>query len=98
MARQFSKHYTREEAQALLPHLKIGGRWIELAYPKSRWERDGEMLFSRWGEKTDGGAPWMEWHDLAKIRGYLAPSEFEVVLELEFHNGEFNWFDLLRRS
>jgi SAM-dependent methyltransferase len=89
---------TRLEAQALLPHLKIGGRWIELAYPKSRWERDGEMPFDRWGEKTDGGAPWMEWHDLAKIRGYLAPAQFDVVLEWEFHNGEFNWFDLVRRS
>jgi SAM-dependent methyltransferase len=89
---------TRLEAQALLKHLKVGGRWIELAYPKSRWEREGSMPFDLWGEKTDGGAPWMEWHDLDKVLGYLAPAQFEVILELEFHNGDFNWFDLLRRS
>ena len=89
---------TRREAQALLRHLKIGGRWIELAYPKSRWEREGRLPFPLWGEKTDGGAPWMEWHDLAKVREYLAPSSFEVVMQMEFHGGDFNWFDLIRRS
>jgi hypothetical protein len=25
----------------------------------------------------------------------LAPRRFEVVLALEFHNSDFNWFDLL---
>jgi hypothetical protein len=40
----------------------------------------------------------MEWHDLSKVKGYLAPAQFEVVLEVEFHDGDFNWFDLLRRS
>jgi 2-polyprenyl-3-methyl-5-hydroxy-6-metoxy-1,4-benzoquinol methylase len=89
---------TRLEAQAVLKHLKAGGRWIELAYPKSRWEREGRMPFDRWGEKTDGGAPWMEWHDLQKLEAYLAPAIFEVVLELEFHDGQFNWFDLIRRA
>ncbi len=89
---------THLEAQELVKHLKVGGRWIELAYPKSRWERDGYMPFDLWGEKTDGGAPWMEWHDLDKVLGYLAPAQFEVVLAIEFHDGDFNWFDLLRRS
>jgi hypothetical protein len=88
----------RLEAQELLKHLKVGGRWIELAYPKSRWVREGKMPFDRWGEKTDGGAPWMEWHDLEKVRSYLAPVEFEVVMELVFHSDDFNWFDLIRRS
>jgi 2-polyprenyl-3-methyl-5-hydroxy-6-metoxy-1,4-benzoquinol methylase len=88
----------RLEAQELLKHLKVGGRWIELAYPKSRWVREGKMPFDRWGEKTDGGAPWMEWHDLEKVRSYLAPVEFEVVIELVFHNEDFNWFDLIRRT
>jgi SAM-dependent methyltransferase len=88
----------RLEAQELLKHLKVGGRWIELAYPKSRWEQEGRMPFDRWGERTDGGAPWMEWHDLQKLKDYLAPAVFEVVMELEFHCGAFNWFDLIRRS
>lgn len=89
---------TRLEARELLKHLKVGGRWIELAYPKSRWEREGSMPFDRWGEQTDGGAPWMEWHDLEKLKDYLAPAIFEVVMEFEFHHGDFNWFDLVRRS
>ncbi len=40
-----------------LKHWPVGGRWIELAYPKSRWVRDGKMPFDRLGKKTDGGAP-----------------------------------------
>lgn len=87
---------TALEAETLLKRLPVGGRWIELGYPKGRWEREGSHPFNRWGEKTDGeGTPWMEWHDLAKVRGFLAPAQFEVVLELEFHDGDFNWFDLL---
>ena len=88
----------RLEAQELLGHLTVGGRWVELAYPKIRWEREGKMPFDRWGDKTDGGAPWMEWHDLAKLRSYLAPAIFDVVMEMEFHGGDFNWFDLIRRT
>jgi SAM-dependent methyltransferase len=86
------------EAQSLLRHLPVGGRWLELAYPKVRWERDGGMPFHRWSEKTDGGAPWTEWHDLEKLRSYLHPAQFEVVLEFEYHGGDFNWFDLVRVS
>ena len=87
--------FTRAECQALLQHLKPGGRWVELAYPRTRWEREGCMSFERWGEKTDGGAPWMEWKDLDKLLRMLAPRRFEIVLTLEFYNSNFNWFDLL---
>jgi len=89
---------TRLEAQALLKHLPVGGRWIELAYPRSRWVRDGRKPFTSWGKTTDGGAPWMEWHDLEKVKSFLAPATFEVVLEREFHNADFNWFDLVRTT
>jgi len=89
---------TRTEAQALLQHLPIGGRWIELAYPRRRWTHDGRMPFDKWGKKTDGGAPWVEWHDLKKIREFLAPAEFDVVFTLDFHKYDFNWFDLIRRA
>lgn len=89
---------TRLEAQALLKHLPVGGRWIELAYPRSRWVRDGRKPFTVWGKKTDGGAPWMEWHDLEKVTSFLAPAIFDVVLTLDFHNSDFNWFDLVRRA
>ncbi len=86
----------RREAQALLQHLAPGGRWIELAYPESRWMREGELPFERWGDVTDGGAPWIEWYDLEKMCRKLAPSRFEVILNFEYHNSEFVWFDLLR--
>lgn len=88
----------RLEAQALLTHLPVGGRWIELGYPKVRWEREGRMAPNEWGERTDGGAPWMEWHDLEKLKYLLWPASFDVVLCLEFHDADFNWFDLIRRE
>jgi SAM-dependent methyltransferase len=88
---------TRMETQALLRHLPVNGRWIELGYPKARWEREGCLPETQWGERTDGGAPWIEWHDLQKLEYLLAPAAFEVVLTLEFHNSDFNWFDLIRR-
>ncbi len=88
----------RAEAQELLRHLKPDGRWIELAYPETRWAREGRLPFDQWGERTDGsGTPWVEWYDLAKLRAALDPVEFEVVLHFEFHQGEFNWFDLKRK-
>lgn len=85
----------REERQELVKHLKVGGRWIELAYPKSRWERDGRPPLHIWGEITDGkGTPWMEWYDLPKLLLALEPCKFRTVSYLEFHNGDFNWFEL----
>jgi len=83
------------EVKELLKHLKTGGRWIELAYPKTRWEREGGMPFETWGDKTDGGAPWMEWYDLEKTLDRLSPANFLPVLNFELHNSDFIWFDLL---
>ncbi len=89
----------KPEAQELLKHLKLGGRWLQLAYPKTRWERDGRPPFARWGQMTDGLAtPWAEWYDLTKLLDLLAPAEFETVLCQEFHNSDFIWFDLLYRA
>jgi SAM-dependent methyltransferase len=88
-----------QERRLLLEHLPVGGRWMELAYPRARWEREGALPFDRWGGKTDGeNTPWAEWYDLAKIRAALQPARFDVVLSLEFHNSDFIWFDLVRRS
>jgi SAM-dependent methyltransferase len=88
----------RMEAQVLLLHLPVDGRWIQLSYPESRWAREGRQAFDRWGVGTDGGAPWAEWHDLPKLTQILAPATFEVILNFEFHNSDFNWFDLVRRA
>jgi len=89
---------SRLEAQALLAHLPVGGRWIELGYRESRWRQESCLPPDRWGEKTDGGAPWMDWHDLEKLEYMLSPARFETILYLEFHNSDFNWFDLIRRA
>jgi SAM-dependent methyltransferase len=87
------------EVAQLLRHLPIGGRWIELAYPRQRWEHDGSPPFSRWGTTTDGaGTPWVEWYDLEKRLETMAPARFEAILDLEFHGGDFVWFDLIRRA
>jgi SAM-dependent methyltransferase len=87
----------QREIQALLEHLPVGGRWIELAYPESRWVRDGRPSFETWGEKTDGpGTPWMEWYDLAKLQAAFAPATFDTILHFEFDQQNFNWFDLIR--
>jgi len=89
----------RSEYQELVRHLKVGGRWLQLAYPKARWIRDGKPSFARWGEITDGpGTPWSEPYDLPKLLSMFAPAKFDVVLYQEFHDGDFNWFDLLYRG
>jgi SAM-dependent methyltransferase len=89
----------RPEVQSLLRHLRIGGRWLQLAYPRGRWQREGRLPFNRWGEHTDGvGTPWCEWYDVPKLLELLAPARFDVVLYHEFGGGAFNWFDLLYRG
>ncbi len=87
----------KTEVALLLQHLKPHARWIQLAYPQKRWQREGALPFEQWGEVTDGsGTPWAEWYDLDKILQNLAPARFEAILNLEIRNAEFNWFDLQR--
>jgi SAM-dependent methyltransferase len=89
--------FARRECALILRHLKRDGRWIELAYPKERWVRDGSPPFRIWGTMTDGeGTPWVEWYDLDKLLRRLAPAHFEPILSFNFHNDDFNWFDLVR--
>ena len=56
------------------------------------------MIETEWGSRTEGGAPWVEWHDPLKLDYMLAPATFDTVLYLEFHESDFNWFDLVRRA
>lgn len=86
----------RMELSVLLRHLPVGGRIVMLGYPRARWERDGRLPETEWGRITDGGAPWMEWLDIDKVMWCLWPANFEVILNFELHNGDFNWFDLIR--
>lgn len=86
----------REETLRLVRHLRPGGRWIELCYPKERWEREGALPFAAWGAKTDGErTPWMEWYDLARLRQRFDPVGVRDLLAFNFHHDDFNWFDLV---
>jgi SAM-dependent methyltransferase len=87
----------KPEYQELLRHLKVGGRWLQLAYPKSLWIRYGRPSFEEWGQRLEL-SPWEEWYDVPKLLSMFEPAKFDVVLYHEFHNGEFNWFDLLYRE
>jgi SAM-dependent methyltransferase len=84
------------EVRALAQYLSTGGRWLQFAYPRVRWENDGKPSFARWGEMTDGpNTPWAEWYDAAKLLELLKPLHFRLVFETEWHDGEFNWIDLV---
>jgi len=83
------------ERRSLAAKLQSNGRWLELCYPKERWEREGCLEFSQWGKKTDGDrTPWVEWYDLDKLLNSLLPHRFQVILDLNFHGDDFIWFDL----
>lgn len=87
------------ERAALSSHLKKDGRWLELCYPRERWVREGSLPYERWGAMTDGDrTPWIEWYDLAKLVSSLSPHRFETVASFNFHNDDFNWFDLIKRG
>src|SRR5580704_12704231 len=75
----------RREALAALERLKPGGRWMELVYPRERWLREGALPFEEWGRLTDGErTPWVEWHDIEKVRRRLFPAPFRTLLDFEF--------------
>jgi len=76
---------------------KPKGRWIELAYPKQRWLREGVRAFDHWGKNTDGDrTPWSEWYDAEKLRARLAPQQFRTILDFSFDNANYHWFDFER--
>lgn len=86
---------TRAEVERLKMHLQPGGRWLHLAYPKSRWEQEGSVPFSEWGKRTDGpGTPWMEYHDRERIFWLFEPSEIRILFECEWQRHSYNWFDI----
>ncbi len=86
--------HAKEECAAIVPHLAEGCRWIELAYPRERWVREGHMPFEAWGKRTDGErTPWVEWYDFEKLKERLFPVRLQVVLDYRFHGDSYIWFD-----
>jgi SAM-dependent methyltransferase len=91
------KHIMRPEYQALGRRLRVGGRWLQLAVPLARWIREGAVPFEEWGQMLDGpGTPWEEWLDVPNLLDLLSPARFELVFYTEWHDQDFNWFDLVR--
>jgi len=92
------EHVVVPEMHALASRLRQGGRWVQLAYPRERWLREGRLPFHQWGERTDGpGTPWAEWLDVDELLRRLDPFHFDVLLDFTFHGDEFIWFDLIKR-
>jgi SAM-dependent methyltransferase len=84
----------REESAAIIEHLKPGGRWIELAYPRERWVREGSPSFSDWGRLTDGErTPWVEWYDVEKLKLRLHPWRVEPTFEHRHQSDTYIWMD-----
>ncbi len=85
----------RREALDALRLLKVGGRWIELVYPRERWIREGSMSFGTWGQRTDGErTPWAEWYDAEKVRRRLRPGRFKTILDFDLRSRDQHWIDL----
>jgi hypothetical protein len=84
----------RQEALNALSLLKVGGRWIELVYPRERWLREGALSFDQWGRITDGErTPWAEWHDAEKVRKRLEPAKLTTLLNFSFSSANYHWLD-----
>jgi hypothetical protein len=44
---------------------------------------------------TDGlGTPWMVYHNKPEIEALFGSSKIRFLFECEWHNNDFNWFDL----
>jgi hypothetical protein len=84
----------RQECLNVLKKLKVGGRWLELVYPKERWIKEGSPAFDKWAKMTDGDrTPWAEWYDADKIRQRLAPAELRTILDFAFSSDNYRWLD-----
>lgn len=88
------EEYLRPEVHTIVKHLKPGGMWWQLAYPKSRL---GSWLPCwLWGRITDGlRTPWAEWYDVDKLLDLMKPHVFELV-SYEEYNREFNAIELVK--
>jgi len=84
-----------EQFKIVLPRLKVGGTWWQLAYPVNRWSGD----FKQFGQATDGvNTPWAEWYEPGKLLAVMG--ETDAVMEMDWcgiiNHSEFIWFGLHR--
>lgn len=90
--------FNQRQAVALLPHLRIGGTILMLAYPRERFERSGCANFEEFGKHTDGAStPWAEWYDAQKVQALFGPQlRLNWSKNFGHDNIEFNWFELTK--
>jgi hypothetical protein len=89
------REFLEPEYKILGSKIVRGGRWLQLAYPKTRWIREGSPKFEKWGTYTDGpDTPYAMPIDASFVQSMILPRESRVILDYEFHNSDFNWIDL----
>jgi SAM-dependent methyltransferase len=92
--------FSRRQAAAMMPFLKVGGRVVMLAYPKERFAATGARDFEEFAKRTDGPrTPWAEWYDEEKVLRLFGPG-FRLNWSRRFGQQgiEFIWFDLTKVS
>lgn len=60
-------HLAKQEYANIKKYIKKNAYVMLLMYPKERWEKEGKMDFTKWGNKTDGGCPWIEYYTENKV-------------------------------
>jgi hypothetical protein len=78
---QLAFEAARAETLAILPHLKAGGRWIEVYYPLDR---------------PADAKGWQERYSIERLRERFRPTEMEVILDIERADHKVRWADLRR--
>lgn len=68
-------------------------RFFFLSYPYERWRNSKFPPFYKFGDFTDGGAPWTEFYNKRKIR-YIFDNKIDILNETKFNN-EFIAYDII---
>jgi len=104
-----SMHHMPHEIQQkqlskIVRQLKVGGIWLQLAYPINRWLqlRIGSDTFPSFGKSTDGEqTPWAEWYEpgkLIKVLEYGGDIKMKLNWCGIYNENEFSWFELTRET
>ena len=91
------REFIQKEAHILLKHLKVGGTWLQLAYPLKRWKDYGAPSFSVGGWGGDDGVektPWCDWYEPGKLMRNLAPHKFFENWCGIINKKEYIWIEL----
>lgn len=72
--------------------LQVGGLFVQLAYPSSRWYCDGKKTFPEFCASTDYTCPWAEWYDIHKALATFHPHKFSVIYSGIVGPQEFTWW------